>query len=176
MNQTEQLVFFGVILAYSIFWCVIIYTGIPKAERRKQQKQYDERQISEQGRACKYSYIALVVYLLAYCLLDSGFDIKWCEFSFGVCLGISLSLSVFFAYCVFQDAYFAVGESKPVVLITPNIVALPQLIMGIESATEGNVFKNGIVTADGIHFLFVALVVFLDILVIVRKHMDKKGT
>lgn len=176
MNPTGRFIFLAVILAYFVFWCIIIWIGIPKADRSKQRKQYDERQLFEQGRACKYSYIALIVYLLAYCLLDSGFEIKWCAFPFGICLGIAFSLAVFFSYCIFQDAYFAVGESKPAVLITPNIVALPQLIMGIESAAEGNMLKNGIIAADGIHFLFVGLVVFLDILVIARKYMDKKDT
>lgn len=175
MNQSAQIILLVILLAYVLFWGTIIYIGIPREQRNKSKIQYDERQIYEPSRACKYSYITLIVYLVIYGLLDVGFDIIWCESMFGICLGIAFSLSVFFSYCVFQDAYLAIGESKLAVLLSPNIIALPQLIMGIESVTEGRMIENGIVTNDGLHFLFVGLVLFLDILVFIRKRMDKRS-
>jgi len=175
MNQTGQIVFIVFIIAYMLFWGTIICIGIPKEERRKQQKKYDERQIFEQSRACKYSYVALIVYLLFYGILDAGFDIVWCEPLFGICLGIGFSLSVFFAYCIFQDAYFAIGESKLGVLIAPNIIAFPQLILGLECVTDRSIIDNGIITDNGLHFLFVALILILDILVYIRKRLDKQS-
>lgn len=154
MNQTGQIVFIVFIIAYMIFWGTIICIGIPKEERRKQQKKYDERQIAEQSRACIYSYISLIVYLLLYGILDGGVGIVWCDALFGMILGIVFSLTIFFAYCIFHDAYFAVGESKLSILIAPNVIAFSQLFMGIKCITEGSIIENGIITNNALHFLF----------------------
>lgn len=175
MNQTGKIVFIVFIIAYMLFWGTIICIGLPKEERANNKKKYDERQLFEQSRACKYSYIALIVYLIFYGILDAGFDIVWCESLFGICLGIGLSLFVFFAYCIFQDAYLAIGESKLGVLIAPNIIAFCQFIMGIDCAAEGSIIENGIITDDGLHFLFVAIILFVDILVYIRKRLDKQS-
>ena len=161
------------IIAYMIFWGTIICIGIPKEERRKQQKKFDERQIAAQGRAFKYAYLTLILYLLVYAILDMGFKIVWCELIFGIALGIAFSLSTYFAYCIFQDAYFGVGESKPGALIGVNIIGLSQLLMVVECIEDGSIVENGIITADGLHLLFVALILLLDTFVLIRNRMDK---
>lgn len=172
MSQTGKIVFIGFILAYAIFWGVIIYIGIPKEQRTQNQKKYDERQILEQYRASKYAFSSLIIYLLVYGALEQ-FGIVWCETIFGVSLGIALSLCIDASYRILQDAYFAIGESKLAVLIVPNVIAISQLIIGIESIAEGTMVENGLITADGLHFLFVALVLFLDLAVFLRKRLDK---
>ena len=175
MNQSGQIILIMIALAYMLFWGTVIYVGIPRELRDKKKKMYDERQLYEQARACKYSYISLIVCLMIYGLLEAGFDIIWCEPMFGICLGIGLSLCVFLSYCVFQDAYFALGEKKLAVLLSPNIIAIPQLIMGLESIAEGSMMENGIITNNGLHFIFAGLILFLDVLVWVRKSMDKRS-
>lgn len=176
MNHTGQIVFIVFIVAYIIFWGTIICIGIPKEERKRQQKRYDERQITEQGRASKYAYITLIVYLVFYSILDVGFDFIWCEQIFGIFLGIMFSLSVYLAYCIFQDAYFSIGESKPGALIGVNVIGLSQLLMAVECIEDGSIVENGIISADGLHILFVALILLLDAFVMIRNRMDKHSS
>lgn len=174
MNQTGTIVLIAFIAAYMIFWGVIICVGIPREERTKQRQRFDERQKVEQGRACQYAYITLLCYLFLYLLLDHVLHIVWCDTAFGILLGIAFSVSVFLAYCVFQDAYFGIGASKPGVLIGVNAVGVTQLVMGIESVEDGAIIQNGIITGNASHFVFLALIILLDVFVFIRKRMDRR--
>ena len=174
MSQTGQIVFFSFMIAFMIFWSVIIIVGIPKEQRMQKQKRYDERQIFEQCRGCKYAFFSLIAYLAVYGILDDQ-GIVWCRPIFGIALGIILSLCIYLTHCVLQDAYFAIGESKPAVLIAPNAIAISQLIIGIDSIAEGTMIENGLITADGLHFLLVGLILCLDLAVFLRKRLDKRS-
>lgn len=173
MNQTGKIVFFVFLIAYALFWITIICIGIPKEERRKHQPKYDERQVAAQGRASKYAYTTLIVYLLLYSLLDAGFDFVWCEQVFGIFLGIIFSLSVYLAFCIFQDAYFGVGDKKPGALIAINICGFFQLMLAIECFIDGSMVENGIICAEGLHLVVVIFILLLDAFVMIRNRMDK---
>ncbi len=170
MNKTGQIVFIVFILVYMIFWGFIVYTGIPREQRRK--SKYDERQRIEQGRAFQYAHIALLFYLILCLFVDQIFHVVWCDPVFGLFLGITLSASVFLAYCIFQDAYFRVGESKPGALITMNVVGFSQLLIGLDTLSEGKLLQNGIVTKHAIHLLLFFLVLVFDVLILIRRHLD----
>jgi len=172
MSKTGQIVFISVLVAYMVFWGIIIYIGVPKEHWASQKKKYDERQRIEQGRTCQYAYIALIFYLILYLFVEKALHIVWCDPVFGILLGITLSIAVFMAYCIFQDAYFCVNESRPVSLITVNVVGLTQLLQGAESIAEGTIIEDGIITTDAVYFLFVALILLLDLFVFIRKRLD----
>lgn len=175
MNQTGQIVFIIFIIAYIIFWGTIICIGIPKEQRANNKKKHDERQRIEQGRACKYAYITLICYLLCYIFLEKLFSIVWCDLTFGLFLGIAFSLSVFLAYCVFQDAYFSITDSKVGTMIGVNIIGLAQLFIGIEHIVDGDIIQNGIITNNAINLLFFAVILLLDVFVFIRKRLDKQS-
>ena len=175
MNQTGKIVFIVFIIAYIIFWGTIIYIGIPKEQHANKKMKHDERQRIEQGRACKYAYITLICYLLCDIFLEKIFDVVWCDHTFGVFLGIAFSLSVFLAYCVFQDAYFSINDSKVGTMISVNIIGLSQLFMGIEHIANGDIIQNGIITDNAINLLFFAVILLLDIFVFIRKRLDKQS-
>lgn len=103
------------------------------------------------------------------------FDVVWCELEFGLFLGIAFSISVFLSHVVFQDAYFAYNESKPGALIGINCIGLTQLVMGIECVTDGEIIRNGIITGNGVHLLFAAVVLLLDFFMIIRRRLEKKS-
>lgn len=173
MNQTGQIVFIIFIIAYMIFWGTIICIGIPKEQRANNKKKHDERQRIEQGRACTYAYITLIFYLLCYIFLEKIFGIVWCELTFGLFLGIAFSLSVFLAYCVFQDAYFSINDNKTGAMISVNVIGLAQLLLGIEHIVDGDIIQNGIITDNAINLLFFAVILLLDVFVFIRKRLDK---
>ena len=175
MNPTGQIILIVFLIAYLVFWGTIICIGIPK-EKQKKQRKFDERQIAAQGQAYKFAYITLILYLLVYVILDKGFKLVWCEHVFGIALGVLFSVSTYFAYCIFQDAYFAIGESRPGALIGINLIGLTQLLLAIESIADGSTVENGIITADGLHLLFTALVLLLDVFVMIRNRMDKQAS
>lgn len=76
MNKTGQIVFITFIITYILFWGTVIYFGIPKEQWKQQKGRYDERQQIEQGRGCKWAYIALICYLVGYIFLDLVFEVK----------------------------------------------------------------------------------------------------
>lgn len=175
MNQIGKIVFIVFIIAYMIFWGTIIYIGIPKEQRASNKKKHDERQRIEQGRACKYAYIMLICYLLCDIFLKKIFGVVWCDHTFGVLLGISFSLSVFLAYCVFQDAYFSINDSKAGTMISVNSIGLLQLSMGIDHIVDGDIVQNGIITDNAINILFFAVILLFDVFVFIRKRLDKQA-
>ena len=103
------------------------------------------------------------------------FDVVWCAHTFGVFLGIAFSLSVFLAYCVFQDAYFSINDSKVGTMISVNIIGLSQLFMGIEHIANGDIIQNGIITDNALKLVFCGVVLSLDIFFLIRKQLDKKS-
>lgn len=175
MNQTGQIVLIVFIVAYLLFWGAIIYLGLPKAQHANKKKRYDERQRIEQGRAFQYAYITLICYLIAYQILNQAFGIVWCDSTFGFLLGISFSISVFLAYCVFQDAYFSIKESKNGAMIGVNAIGLAQLLVGIGHIADGTIIQDGIITRNAVHLLFFAVVLLLDVFVFIRKYLDKES-
>lgn len=175
MNQTGRIVFIVFIIAYAIFWGTIICIGIPKEQRAKNKKKYDERQRIEQGRACQYAYITLICYLVACLFLNKVFGIVWCDNTFGLLLGIAFSVSVFLAYCVFQDAYFSINDSKTGAMIGVNAIGLVQLLVGIEHIVDGSIIQNGMITDNAISLLIFAVILLLDVFVLIRKRLDKQA-
>lgn len=175
MNKTGQIVFITFIITYILFWGTVIYFGIPKEQWKQQKGRYDERQQIEQGRGCKWAYIALICYLVGYVFLDLVFEVKWCEPEFGILLGIALSVTVLLAYLVFQDAYFAFNEKKTGTLISVNCVGLCQLLLGIEHIADGDIIQNGIITDNALNLVFCGVVLSLDIFFLIRKQLDKKS-
>lgn len=176
MNQTGQIVFIVFIIAYMLFWGTIICIGIPKEQRANNKRKYDERQRVEQGRACQYAYITLICYLVSCLFLNQVFDIVWCDNTFGLLLGIAFSLTVFLAYCVFQDAYFSINDSKTGAMIGVNAIGLVQLLVGIGHIVDGDIIQNGIITDNAINLLFFAVILLLNIFVFIRKRLDKRSS
>lgn len=174
MTQTGKSIFIAIIFAFVIVWGMIIILGIPKEQRKQKQKRYDESQIFEQCRGCKYAFFSMIVYLTVYGILDDQ-GIVWCQPLFGVAFGIILSLGIYLSHCILQDAYFAISEGKLSVLIPANVVALLNLNYGFEYITKGTVIENGLITADGLHFLLVGLILCLDLTVFLRKRLDKRS-
>lgn len=173
MNQTGKIVFIVFIIAYMLFWGTIICIGLPKKERANNKKKYDERQRIEQGRACQYAYITLICYLVACLFLNTVFGIVWCDNTFGLLLGVAFSVSVFLAYCVFQDAYFSINDNKTGAMISVNVIGLAQLLLGIEHIVDGDIIQNGIITDNAINLLFFVVILLLDVFVFIRKRLDK---
>lgn len=174
MSQTATIAFIGFFIVFMLYWGLIIYIGIPKEERQQKQRKYDERQILEQCRACKYAFFSLITYLTVYGMLaDQG--VVWCEPAFGVGLGIFLSLGIYLSYCILQDAYFAIGESKFSALFGINCIGIISLFKGIEAINDGTILKNGLITIYGLRFLLFAIILFLDLSVFLRKRLDKRS-
>ena len=83
MNLAGRIIFLVFMAAYIIFWGAMVYIGIPREQRKKQKKHFDERQKVAQYRACQYAYFTLIIYLALYVILNQVFDFirQQCDFA-----------------------------------------------------------------------------------------------
>lgn len=175
MDLTGRIAVFA---AYIVFWIAILVLScmaVPRRQRGQNRKKYDERQRYERGRACQYAYITLIVYLVADRILRDAFGAVWCDDTFGLCLGLAISGSVFLAGCVFQDAFFDLLTGRREAMLGVNLLGIFPLFRGILGICEGSVLENGILTRRAAHFLPVTVIVLLDLFVVIRRRVDRRS-
>ena len=161
------------LLALIIF--LIIYAIIAVTVYSARKTKYDERQKYMQSIAYKYGFFALILAILGNGLVEYYTESSWgtplAESFVIICIG----LIVFFAICVFKDAYFSYSET-PVKNIVQSIF-LFTLIGGINLYTgimnqQEIISQHSPVKFNNINLLSGILLLLADAIVITRAIME----
>ena len=135
---------------------------------------YDERQELLQGRAFKYAFYTLLIYLVFPIFFAIG-DIRIpAEQSVVLSVGMVFSISVFAVYSIWKEAYFSLNENKTKLLLSFSFFILFNLIIGLWSASSGELIENGILTYRCINLLFAIWGICLLIEIFVKQILSKK--
>ncbi len=97
----------------------IVVVAITKRNRYGRAKcVYDERQTAARGKAFKYGFFSLIVYLVLYGIIQDMTGVYWGKGMVGVSLGICISIVVFAVVSIWNDAYFSLWENPRQYVIT----------------------------------------------------------
>ena len=170
MNTARALGFVTGILLVAIVCTVIAKMAKKKGSLGK--GEYDERQQIARGKAFTWAYATLLVYLAVWMVFRS-MEIPFFMEGISVMIGALLSIAVFVAGAIFQDAYFKASESPRTWLIIITAVSLLNLGIGI-----GRLFRSETI-ADRLYNnmnLFVgALFVVVLICVVIKRAIDRRA-
>lgn len=84
---------------------LVLFVAIARLNRNKKAN-YDERQLLARNAAYKGAFFFLLIYCFI-CGLLHIYDVKWADNAIQMFLGITITLALFIALCIFKDAYFS---------------------------------------------------------------------
>lgn len=161
------------LLALIIF--LIIYAIIAVTVYSARKTKYDERQKYMQSIAYKYGFYALILAILGNGLVEYYTESSWgtplAESFVIICIG----LIVFFAICVFRDAYFSYSETpaksiiQSIVLFT--VIGGMNLYTGILNQRE-IISQHSSAKFNNISLISGIMILLADAFIIVRFIID----
>lgn len=133
---------------------------------------FDERQAIIRGKGYQYGFISLVICNILYALL-SATDLKLpVDLDMAVFLGIFISIVVMISYLIWHDAYFALNERRPRVMIAFMLIAALNLWLGVKSILEGRAVRDGVLTGGSLN-LFCGILFIIIFVVLLAKHIKE---
>lgn len=121
--------------------------------------QFDERQMQARGKAFQYGFFTLVIYDFFYAVLFEAEEPSWCNHTFGMLLGVMLSIIVWSAYAIFKDAYLGLREKPVGWSISFGLLGIFWILhwgLHQERSQKGKLGVEGFSLLLGITMLFIA--------------------
>ena len=144
-------------------------------------QEYDERQIVNQGKAYKYAFFTMLIYmgmlLACYIAEDSAVSVKMpVDNATLVFTGILISALVNVIYAILKDAYFPMNGNRSSLFGSFIVLAALNIVIGIYHVINGDYVKDGVITFFGLGNLLagIAMVIVIVVVIIKRVH-DKRS-
>ena len=154
-----------VLLARKLLW----------KKRTKAQREYDERQQQALGRAYKYGYYTLLIYLGAAALFDLMTGVRWCTLYTGAFLGVLLSVGVFGLVGIANDAYYPFRDNPMRYIALFFALGALNVALGVLHLCESGTFiEDGMLSHSAINPLAGVLLLALGTAMLVKaRHNDR---
>ena len=104
--------------------------------------QYDERQELERGRGFRYAFFTMLCFLGMLFVFEVTKIIRIADFEFLYGLGLFLGILVYVVYCIWHEAYFALNQKTPTVMMTFLGIGIANLLLAISSYARGELFQS----------------------------------
>lgn len=112
-----------VLIPLSTIVIIVLLVLASRRRERKNGEQFDERQMIARGKAAQVAFFSMIAYYWCY-LLTIWFEIEWCDYDFGIVLGIMIALAVFALCAIWNEAYLAINDSGKRSFVVLVILAL----------------------------------------------------
>lgn len=138
--------------------------------------QFDERQIVARGKAYRYAFFTVLIYLLAWGLFELAAGIRLWDTYTGCFLGVFLSVTVFAVVAILNDAYFAVNEKPATYLGLSALIAILNLGTGVWNLYDGDepIIENGVLTYHSVNLLVGGMFLIILIVAAIRIWQGKR--
>ena len=134
---------------------------------------YDERQELARGRAFKFAYTVLVVYLMGTGIFNMMTGIRWCdEFTYGM-IGVLSSVFVYACICIWNDAYININQKPVTVILILGGIGLINLLISLQNLKYGAWYENGMLTFRSVNLMCAVSLLLLTIMFVVKLLVDK---
>ncbi len=140
---------------------------------KKEKFTYDERQKALRGVGYKYAFFTLVIYNVAYGILDMTLAVKWAETFTAMMIGVLLAVLVHVVYSIWHECYFSLNEEPKKVLILFGVIAVVNAIIAIMQGLNGELIVNGMLSNSCAN-LIVAIMFGAILIVLAAKSQQKK--
>ena len=133
---------------------------------------YDERQLLIQGKAYKYAFFTLLSYVLVIGILNAFLERDFATTYVYSLIGLCLALIVYVTYSLFNDAYIGRDESRN---ISSGIAILIGICNGVPTLFRlDEMLVNGILQMPVGQLVMGATFIYMGIILVVKKQMDKR--
>ncbi len=140
---------------------------------------YDERQIVNRGKAYKYAFITMLIYmvLLEVCYAAADFvgSFKMPVDNMTLILvGILISVLVYAIYAILKDAYFRPDDNRSFLFGFYIVLTVMDIVIGIYHVINGDAVKDGMITFFGCGGLLAGIAMAILIAVVIIKRVQDK--
>lgn len=169
-------VVFGILLLVLMSWLVQKTGG--KVSWGYKKDSYDERQLLARGKAYKYAFYTLVIYMAVVSLISEFYGVTLFMSFCGIWIGVCLSVAVFAVICILKDAYMTLYENAKGVIMLFSMIALMNIGVAVRIICEGRpMLVDGRFSVDCVNLVVgimfcVILAVFCGKVVYNRKSLE----
>ena len=137
---------------------------------------YDERQQILIGKGYKYGFYGILFYNAFYAAAGSWLGSSLFEPGPAAFMNICIGLIVFAAYCIWNDAYFALNYRSSRYIVLLIVLAVINYGAGIGFLLGGvPMIENGLLTTSATNFMCAVLLTIILLLLLIRKLVPVKG-
>lgn len=144
---------------------------------KKKDNHFDEMQLIKRAKGYKIGYFILLIGLTIYAGLsayDPGLKDR-VEPTIAVFIIMMISILIFAIYCIFNEAFFTIGENSKGYSFVCVAMILLNGIGSYRTISEGEFFKDGILTYSGTGNIVITIIFTIILICIVAKSiMNKK--
>lgn len=146
-----------------------------KTDRRV--REYDERQAAARGKGFKYGFFAFMTCDVVYGVVSVKFSRLPLDAVAAMGLIVIMSVMVHVSYCIWHDAYFALNENRPRLIVVFAAAGLLNLLLAVWSIRDGRMTEDGVLNLHSLN-LFCAvmfIVIFAELLAKHRISASQEG-
>lgn len=168
-SKTYMLGFICGLIIVAIIGIVLRISG-----KKKTGCEYDERQEAIRGTGFKYAYFTGMLVLIIGGIIEIMMGRSWCTmFTFSM-IALWISICVFTTYCVIKDAYFTLRSKRKTLIIIFLAAGIINLCFGLDSAKQGEIIVNGMLSLSATNLLTGAACIYLGLMMIVRSIYERR--
>ncbi len=156
--------FIGFVVGVAV--AVLLITIVRKKIFGSEKAQYDERQLAEQGKAAKYAYYTLMIYIFLYAALESCEIPHFVSPMTGCFVGIVISILIYACICIRNEAYFPINQSAKKWLHFLDAIGILNLVIFVLNVwgNGGMLEEDGSLTTSFINLLCAILMLVISII------------
>ena len=167
--RTALIVIWGIIVGI-VFAFFLLELFVTDADKQK----YDERQRLEQGKAFKLGFFTLLITTGMLAVFDLSHSHPGESYGIYYVMALFVSISVYIAYCIWTESYFAINQNTTKVLIFFALISILNLAISIVNIYHGLIFVNGHLTFRVLNIMCALLFVVVFITTLIRKMVNAK--
>ena len=137
-------------------------------------KVYDERQLAVRGRANRWAYQVLAIYVLLYALFNDLGGLQWAQPFPAVMIGVCLSILVFAFICLKSDAYVSLTTRPQRLLWILAIVCIINFAGAYTNIINEGMLTNGMLNANSVN-LIVGITFAILFIAILMQHLRNQN-
>ena len=165
------------LLAILLAVCVSIILLVAFTRGKKTLRQeYDERQELARGRAFRYAFYSMLIFIGGVLCFDWTGLIPGQNQMIFYASGLFFGILVYAVYCVWNDCYFALNQRTNIMIVFFTFIGLFNLAIAVTGIIRGTMIQNGRFSEQFLNlecaFLFLALMVTL----VIKKIHDRRLT
>ncbi|MEE0061443.1 MAG: hypothetical protein UE295_11505 [Acutalibacteraceae bacterium] len=164
-----------ILIIVFIFALVLIVSKLAKNKSCN----FDERQELIRGRAFKYAFFSILIYVAGYGVISALFEKDFMTTPAALYAGIYIALVIFAVYNIWNESFFALKQTPIPFIVLFSITTICSGYGGISSIKDGSIIENGLLTFDFMSLVasiaFAVIVITILIRLIINKKSEQEG-
>lgn len=146
---------------------------------KKKSCSFDERQELIRGRAFKYAFFSILIYVIGYGAISLMLEKDFMTTSAALFTGVFISFVIFAVYNIWNESFFALKQAPINFILLFSSTAICSGYTGICSIKDGSIMENGLLNFECLSIVssiaFVIVVITILIRLIINKKAEQEG-